>query len=400
MIYNLERLKQQLDNHYLDIIIAATRENILYLTGFNPVIKTLNPYYGQCYVVITRDNPDQVNVVHSIGEIDQLLDAIPPLGKVYCYGRFYREYLSETALTDEEKLLQQWSIVEDAYKSPVQALEALLTALNAKSSRIGYDQNGFSDIALAELKSMFSKAQFVESSEILRFVRRVKTSYEVEQLTRSAQINERAIAEVLDNLYENIPETEISRLFEVSLVKQGAYPSLTMVKIGRHAVGGQRRQREDIRLAPGDLLWFDSDAWYQGFWSDIARVYAYREVSPAASERYHALALGMKTAISEISPGMTGGDVFNLTMAAIHEAGFREYRRHHVGHGIGLEPYERPILAPSETERIEAGMVISVETPFYEFGFGALHIEDPILIGNEDNHLLTNYSIQNLIALG
>ncbi|NEQ69262.1 MAG: aminopeptidase P family protein [Symploca sp. SIO2D2] len=399
MIYNVERLKQQLDIHCLDVIIAATRENILYLTGFNPVIKTLNPYYGQCYVVLTRDNPEQINVVHSIGEIDQLLDALTPLGKVYSYGRFYREYLSATILTDEEKQLQKWSIVEDAYKSPVEALGALLTALNAKGSNIGYDQNGFSDVALAELKYLLPKAKLIESSEILRFVRRVKTSYEIEQLTRSAQINEQAIAEVLNNLYEGIPETEISRLFEVALVKQGAYPSLTMVKIGRHAVGGQRRQKEDIKLAPGDLLWFDSDAWYQGFWSDIARVYAYREAPPAAKERYHALALGMKTAISEISPSMTGGDVFNLTMAAIHEAGFREYRRHHVGHGIGLEPYERPILAPSETEQIEAGMVISVETPFYEFGFGALHIEDPVLIGNQDNNLLTNHSIESLIAL-
>ena len=101
MIYNVERLKQQLDIHCLDVIIAATRENILYLTGFNPVIKTLNPYYGQCYVVLIRDNPEQINVVHSIGEIDQLLDALTPLGKVYSYGRFYREYLSATILTDD-----------------------------------------------------------------------------------------------------------------------------------------------------------------------------------------------------------------------------------------------------------------------------------------------------------
>ncbi|MEM8642707.1 MAG: Xaa-Pro peptidase family protein [Cyanobacteria bacterium P01_G01_bin.54] len=399
MIYNLERLKQQIETHELDVIIAATRENIFYLTGFNPVLKTLNPYSGQCYVVITRDNPDQLNYVHPIGEIDQLLDARSPLGQVYGYGRFYREYLSKTPLTTEEKQLQQWSSIEDAYPSPAQALRALLTALKAREGRIGYDQNGFSDLALAELKSTLPKVQWVESSAIFRFVRRVKTSYEVEKLTHSAQINERAIAEVLENLYEGITETEIARLFEVSLVKQGAYPSLTMVKVGRHAVGGQRRQREDIRLAPGDLLWFDSDAWYQGFWSDIARVYAYREAPPAASKRYHALALGMNTAIAEISPGMTGSDVFDLTMAAVHEAGFRDYRRHHVGHSIGFEPYERPILAPSETESIEAGMVISVETPFYELGFGALHIEDPVLVGNGSNSLLTHHNIQELMII-
>ncbi|MCK5522404.1 MAG: aminopeptidase P family protein [Thiomargarita sp.] len=398
MIYNLERLKQQLDTHHLDAVIAATRENILYLAGFDPVIKTLNPYYGQCYAVITRADPERVNIVHSIGEVDQLLDAATPLGQVHCYGRFYREHISLIELTDEEKQLQQWSIVDNAYESPEQALSALLIALNLKNSRIGYDQNGFSQTALAGLQSNLPNAQLVEVSEILRFVRRVKTAHEIEQLTRSACCNEKAITQTVDNLYEGMPETEISRLFELSLVEQGARPALTMVKIGRHAVGGQRRQQKEIRLFPGDILWFDSDALYQGFWSDIARVYAYR-YAPAGSERYEALACGMNTAIAKMSPGMTGCEVFNLTMTAVHEAGFSDYRRHHVGHGIGLEPYERPILAPTETESIEAGMIISVETPFYEFGFGALHIEDPILIGNETNRILTHHRIQKLIVV-
>jgi len=318
---------------------------------------------------------------------------------VHCYGCFYREYLSSTELTEEEKQLKQWSTVEKADRSPAAALSALLIALDLENSRIGYDQNGFSPAALAELQANLSQAKLVPASEILRFVRRVKTAHEIEQLTDSARCNESAIAEVLDHLYEGMSETELSHLFELSLVKQGARPSLTMVKIGRHAVGGQRRQREEIRLAPGDLLWFDSDALYQGFWSDIARVYAYRDAPPVARERYNALACGMKTAIAEISPGMTGSEVFNLVMSAVHGAGFEEYRRHHVGHGIGLEPYERPILSPTETECIEAGTILSIETPFYEFGFGALHIEDPVLIGSETNRLLTQHKIQQLMIL-
>jgi len=395
MIYNLDRLKHQLDVYHLDAVIAATRENILYFTGFEPVIKTLNPYYGQCYAVITRDNPEQVHIVHSIGEIDQLLDAMTPLGQVHCYGRFYRENISLVELTDEEKQLQQWSIVDNSYQSPELALSTLLMSLNLENKRIGYDQNGFSPVALTELQANFSAGKLLEASEIIRFIRRVKTSYEIKQLTYSAQINEKAITEVIDNIYEGMPETEIACLFELSLVKQGSRPSLTMIKIGRHAVGGQRRQREDIRLASGDILWFDSDALYRGFWSDIARVYAYRD-APSGSERYNALACGMNTAVAEISPGMTGAEVFNLMMSVVHKAGFSKYRRHHLGHGIGLEPYERPILSPTETDCIEAGMIISVETPFYEFGFGALHIEDPILIGNETNRILTHHNIQNL----
>jgi len=399
MIYNLSRLKQQLDVHNLDAIIAATRENIRYFTGFEPVTKTLNPYYGQCYVVVTRANPEQLSIVHTIAEVDQLLDITTPLDQVHCYGRFYRESLSLAELTQEEKQLQQWSIVDNAYESPEQALATLLKVLNLENSRIGYDENGFSPVAFSGLQSNLSKTRFIPVSELLRFVRRVKTAYEIEQLTLSACCNQTAIKQTVDNLYEGISEIEIARLFELSLIEQGARPSLTMLKIGRHAIGGQRPQREDIRLARGDLLWFDSDALYQGFWSDIARVYAYGYAPENSSERYAALAQGMNTATREISAGMRGDEVFNLTMKAVHQAGFGEYRRQHVGHGIGLEAYERPVLAPTEQACIEEGMVISVETPFYDFGFGALHIEDPVLINSEGNLILTQHKPKELLVI-
>lgn len=72
----------------LDAIIASTKENIRYFTGFQPVVKTLNPYFGQCYSVITIDNPEIVHIVHSIGEIDQVLDARVQVGKYILMGFF------------------------------------------------------------------------------------------------------------------------------------------------------------------------------------------------------------------------------------------------------------------------------------------------------------------------
>ena len=85
---------------------------------------------------------------------------------------------------------------------------------------------------------------------------------------------------------------------------------------------------------------------------------------------------------------MTGGELFELIMQASRAAGFPEYRRHHVGHGIGLEVYEAPLLAPGNQDVIEAGSVVNIETPYYEFGLGALHVEDPFLVKPDGNHEL------------
>ncbi len=372
----------------VDALIATTRENILYLSGFDPVVKTLKPYSGECYVLVCRDSPDVIHVVHFRGEADQILDATVPVGKVVVYGTFYREQSGIAGLTPDERRLHDITVDDNACSSPLLALVVLLDRLSLLHSAIGIDEDGMSRPAWNALQGLLPNARLKPASSILRDARLAKTSCEIERLRRSARCLENAILQTAGEIREGISEAEIATKFETALACQGARPSLTMIKIGRHAVGGQRRQREDIRLQPGDLLWFDCDSITAGYWADIARVFVFGKPKQEHA-KFRALLTGQRIAMANVRPGMTGDEVFNLTMSAVHKAGFPTYRRHHVGHGIGLEPYERPILAPGNVEIIEPGMVLSIETPYYEFGLGALHVEDPILVNETGNERLT-----------
>ncbi len=211
-------------------------------------------------------------------------------------------------------------------------------------------------------------------------------------LRLSGRANAEAVAATLRQLLPGMSEAEIAARFETALVSNRAKPELTMLKIGRHAVGGQRVPRHDIRYAHGDLVWFDSDSRYRAHWADIARVYMPEraENRSKVADRVEALKAGMSAARRAIEPGMTGADVFELVIGAVHKSGFSSYRRHHVGHGIGVEPYERPLLTPREDAIVEDGAVLSIETPFYEYGLGALHYEDPLLIQAQGNEFLTD----------
>ncbi|EEL78717.1 Peptidase M24 [Bacillus cereus AH1271] len=372
----------------LDVIIAATKENIRYFTGFQPVVKTLNPYFGQCYAIVTIDSPEVVHLVHSIGEIDQVLDARVQVGKVYTYGVFFREYSNNVPLTEEEEQLKLLSNVDASYSNGIEALIALLKDIDVEHCNIGIDEDGMQPNHINTISNYFKKSSINPVSNILRHVRSIKTNHEIQALTYSANCIENAIEDVTNNLFEGISEYEIADIFNCSIAKKGALPVLPMIKVGRHAVGGQRRQSKDIKLMPGDLIWFDCDIVCDGYWADIARVLSYKYMKPEY-DKFNALYQGQCIAMQEIQPGMKGADVFDLTMNAVYKSGFTEYRRHHVGHGIGLEPYELPILAPNNEDVIEEGMVLSVETPYYEFGLGALHVEDPVLISSSGNKVLT-----------
>jgi Xaa-Pro aminopeptidase len=86
---------------------------------------------------------------------------------------------------------------------------------------------------------------------------------------------------------------------------------------------------------------------------------------------------------------MTGEQLFDLTVDGVRAAGIPHYRRNHVGHGIGVEVYDPVLIRPGITDELEPGTVVNIETPYYEFGFGCVHVEDPFVVGVDGNRLLT-----------
>ena len=389
-MYNTVRLAEMLDRYQVDALVATSRENIRYLAGFDPVIKTLRPYSGEAYALVHRSAISKVHIVHARGEADQLLDTHHPIGLTKLYGTFYRERSQSGRYSEEDEQLLAMMASESS-QSGFDALIDLINALGLSERSIAIDEDGSGAELPVRLKETFPQISVKPGADAFRKIRAVKTPQEVGLLERAAVVTEGAIYEAARQAELGVSESHLARIFEIALVQGGGRPSLTMMKIGPYAVGGQRAQRADIVLGSQDILWFDCNALFQGYTADIARVFCH-SATTRCKDIFAALYTGQQTAIAAIRPGMTGGDIFHLTMDAVHKAGFRDYRRHHVGHGIGLEPYERPILAPGNEDVVEEGMVLSIETPYYEFGLGALHVEDPILIGENYNTRLTQTS--------
>jgi Xaa-Pro aminopeptidase len=93
-----------------------------------------------------------------------------------------------------------------------------------------------------------------------------------------------------------------------------------------------------------------------------------------------------------MAPGRTAGEIFDIAVSAVHRAGLTHYRRTHVGHGIGLEAYDPPTLRAGDPTVLEPGMVFCVETPYYEWGWGGMQVEDLVEITDTDHRVLTRSS--------
>jgi Xaa-Pro aminopeptidase len=387
MLINKSRLQEKMDDEGLDGIVAATLANVHYFAGFWSVALSLFPYDGQCYAIVDRDEPELPYVVSSTVEIDQVLDGGQVKGTA-SFGQFFREGpFLDVDLTEDEKKLQRISDVTKTKEDPFQALIYALKKMGLVNKKVGIDTLGIKPGYVEKLKHELPNTRFVECSETLRWVRKVKTTEEVHRLRRSALITGNAILAAAGIARKGVTEYEVAREFERSVVSQGAMPKFTQIRFGRNAVAGQRTPGQ-TPLAEGDTIWFDVGSTYRGYCSDIARVFSLGEPNPRARKVYEAMLKGEEIAIKKTRAGMLASELFNLTMEAVRADGVPEYRRHHVGHGIGSEVYEPPIIAPSNDDLIEVGCVINIETPYYEYGLGALHVEDPYLVRKDGNNEL------------
>ena len=92
------------------------------------------------------------------------------------------------------------------------------------------------------------------------------------------------------------------------------------------------------------------------------------------------------------SAGNHSSDAVKVAVRVTRENGLPHYQRHHVGHGIGLEPYDPPTINATTHTALEPGMVFCVETPYYEHGWGGVQVEDAVEITAGGSRTLTRSS--------
>lgn len=219
----------------------------------------------------------------------------------------------------------------------------------------------------------------------------VKSPDEVAALTRAARIAEDGIGAVLSMLRAGITERQAAQVFHAEVVRQGALPYFTVIAIGeRSAIPDVLAT--DHAAVRGALVRFDLGCVVDAYRSDIARTAVIG--SPMDRQRrYHAALLaGQSAAIAAMAPGRTAGEIFDIAVSAVHRAGLTHYRRTHVGHGIGLEAYDPPTLRAGDPTVLEPGMVFCVETPYYEWGWGGMQVEDLVEITATGHRVLTRSS--------
>lgn len=378
-----QRLLGVLDAEGLDALVATTPENLFYVTGFRSISHAI--FRGaELYGVFTRGGTGLV--VPFIDTAGVAADGIA-CDRVACYGKFFFEYADPPGEVGEK--IRRWT--REPAPSAADALAGVLADLGVAGRRVGLDEANLFAPTWARLAERLAGTTLVPAYQLFRRARMVKSPAEVARLERAAQIAEDGIAAVLAMLVPGVTEREAVMVYEEEMVRRGASPYFSVITIGeRSALADVYPSQRALR--PGDLIRFDLGCVHEGYCSDISRT-AVLGTPTDKQARYYAGALaGERAAIDAMKPGVPVSRIFDTAVRVTREAGIPHYQRHHVGHGIGLEPYDPPTIAPGNDTMLEPGMVFCVETPYYEHGWGGVQVEDAVEVTAAGTRLLTRSS--------
>lgn len=278
--------------------------------------------------------------------------------------------------------------------------DALVRVLEPLSvARLAFEPEHVSVAQLQKWQARMT-AEWVPADPLVEPLRRIKDHTEIEVLTRAGRL----LSSVADQLALWVrpgrPEREIAADIDRALVMAGFNkPAFdTIVASGPnsalpHARPGGRT------LGEGDLVVLDFGGVLEGYCVDLTRMAAVGRVAPEALALYDAVRQAHGAALAAVAAGVSARDVDAAARQVLDAQGLGEAFVHGTGHGLGLEVHEAPRvsrLVPSE-QRLEAGMVCTIEPGAYVPGVGGARLEDDVVVTDRGAQLLTTTSRDLLI---
>ena len=134
---------------------------------------------------------------------------------------------------------------------------------------------------------------------------------------------------------------------------------------------------------------------FYGYMGDMRRVYSIGKLSDEAYTA-HQVCLDIQNEIASIAkPGTVCEDMYNTAIEMVTKAGFAKnftgigQQARFIGHGIGLEINEMPVIAPRMKQKLEPGMVFALEPKIVLPGVGPVGVENSWVVTNEGVEKLT-----------
>lgn len=304
--------------------------------------------------------------------------------------------------------------------------DTIISSLGSDESHIGMELDVLPVNNYFRYKKILDKAEIHDISNLIKEIRMIKSPLELRAFQKAAEMNDSMFAYVPEVLKEGLTEIEFAGFLEAYYRRMGhqgivrvrgfnnqvffghimsgnnlAVPSCSVGPTGGPGPNPSIPHGAGIKkITRNEPIQVDYVGVVDGYMVDQARTFYLGEVSKNLS-KIHDKALEIQNTIAELAkPGARADDLYNTSIRMAEEAGLLEGFLGYpqpvpfVGHGVGLELDEFPVLGKKSPHIIEKGMVIAIEPKFIVPEQGLAGIENTFVVTEHGLEKLTKFDDQ------
>lgn len=282
--------------------------------------------------------------------------------------------------------------------------------------------------AFQRYRELCGPRQYVDGSDAVLKVRRIKSEWEIEQMRSVARVTAETFASVSDLIRPGLSEMAFSGLLEAHACKLARSPIRLRVRhyltegYPWHVLSGDSGGRVGLLdspasgtgtsaafpcgagprpMGPDEPIMVDFAFGCGGYHLDETRMFAMNSMPQEALRACEAVIAVHDAVLAAVRPGVAVGELFALAASRAESLGYAEaflgppgYKVSFIGHGIGLELIEGPIIAKNKADLLEPGMTFALEPKMvFENRFIA-GIESVFMVTEAGGELITRIPVE------
>jgi len=271
-------------------------------------------------------------------------------------------------------------------------------------------------------QTLFNPTSFMDCTPAINTCRQIKSAWEIEQIQNAAELSDKTFAYIQENIRPGISEMEFCGVYETFARKLGHSGTLlirhyraegfpfhllsgnsggvagavdtpccgTGTSISHPFGAGAKiiQRNEPILIDFGTIL--------NGYHMDETRMFVSGTMDPKAMDASKAAIDILFTLLSLMKPGVIMGDIFEKAVQLAKNMGYEEQflgipgvKCIFIGHGIGIELVESPVISKGKKDMLKPGMVFAIEPKFNFKNEFAAGIESVIQITENSARFLS-----------
>ncbi|BDV02383.1 MAG: Xaa-Pro dipeptidase [Candidatus Hepatoplasma vulgare] len=257
------------------------------------------------------------------------------------------------------------------------------------------DENNFTLREYKNFKDRYKKIKILHID--LSNIRTIKNDEEINLIKKACKITDSIFKKFIEYVKPGISEKKLEKVI-LKLIIESEADNISfwpIIAAGENSASPHWKASDYI-LKKDDIITLDFGVKYKNYVSDMTRTFAVKNDVSIEEEKIHSLVLrGLNLAIKNAKVGVEIKKLDELVRKEFEKEGYEKNFNHALGHGIGINIHENPLIYSYNSEILKENMIITIEPGIYIPGKYGCRIEQDILI-KKDKAIELNKANKNL----